>query len=160
MERHGTRLLPSKRIEMERIKSQLNELSLRYVENLNCDPKYLLLSEQELAGMPHEFIKVCFKTHPYLFPTKIISELCISCCLGYLNMWRVEVFVDYFTLYSSFFPLGKHYFLCLKIRVEGWSPKRTWLGAVRPSLLPWISCLMNAPHPHPHMHKHKLLLHN
>ncbi|XP_078169956.1 zincin-like metalloproteases family protein isoform X1 [Carex rostrata] len=57
MERHGTRLSPSKRIEMERIKSQLDELSLRYIENLSSGPKYLLLSEQELAGMPHEFIK-------------------------------------------------------------------------------------------------------
>ncbi|KAF3337265.1 putative thimet oligopeptidase [Carex littledalei] len=57
MERHGTRLSPSKRIEMERIKSQLDELSLRYIENLSSGPKYQLLSEQELAGMPHEFIK-------------------------------------------------------------------------------------------------------
>ena len=65
MERHGTRLSPSKRIEMERIKSQLDELSLRYIENLSSGPKYLLLSEQVLAGMPHEFIKVCFKTHLY-----------------------------------------------------------------------------------------------
>lgn len=70
MERHGTRLSPSKRIEMERIKSQLDELSLRYIENLSSGPKYLLLSEQELAGMPHEFIKVCFKTHPHLYPSQ------------------------------------------------------------------------------------------
>jgi thimet oligopeptidase len=59
MERHGTRLSPSKRIEMEKIKYQIDELSLRYVENLSGGPKYLHLSEEELAGMPHEFIKVC-----------------------------------------------------------------------------------------------------
>ncbi|KAJ3708658.1 hypothetical protein LUZ61_012363 [Rhynchospora tenuis] len=57
MERHGVRLSPSNRIEMERLKSQIDELSLRYVENLSSGPKFLFLSEQELAGMPHDFIK-------------------------------------------------------------------------------------------------------
>jgi len=33
-------------------------LNLKYLQNLNDFTKFLLLSEDELAGMPFEFLKV------------------------------------------------------------------------------------------------------
>ncbi|KAJ3678377.1 hypothetical protein LUZ60_002180 [Juncus effusus] len=56
-ERNGVRLPPSKKNEMERIKSQIDELSVSYIQNLNDSSKFILLTEQELAGMPLEFLE-------------------------------------------------------------------------------------------------------
>ncbi|XP_072999622.1 probable thimet oligopeptidase isoform X1 [Typha latifolia] len=61
-ERHGARLTPSKRNEMENLKSQIDELSLKYIQNLNDGSKFILFSEQELAGMPLEFLMNLEKT--------------------------------------------------------------------------------------------------
>lgn len=57
-ERNGVKLSQSKRKEMEKLKSHIDELNLKYLQNLNDFTKFLLLSEDELAGMPFEFLKV------------------------------------------------------------------------------------------------------
>lgn len=57
-ERNGVKLSQSKRKEMEKLKSYIDELNLKYLQNLNDFTKFLLLSEDELAGMPFEFLKV------------------------------------------------------------------------------------------------------
>ncbi|KAL6616561.1 hypothetical protein ACP70R_038831 [Stipagrostis hirtigluma subsp. patula] len=56
-ERNGAKLPQSKRKEMEKLKYHISELSLKYIQNMNDFTKFLLLSEDELAGMPLEFIK-------------------------------------------------------------------------------------------------------
>ncbi|XP_020083013.1 probable thimet oligopeptidase isoform X2 [Ananas comosus] len=61
-ERHGVKLTLSKRNEMENLKSRIDELSLKYIENLNAGTKFVLLNEQELAGMPREFLMELEKT--------------------------------------------------------------------------------------------------
>lgn len=50
---------------MQRLRAQMDELSLRYVRNLNDDSTFLLFSESDLVGLPLEFIKVDFL--PYFF---------------------------------------------------------------------------------------------
>ena len=55
---NGVKLTQSKRKEMEKLKSCIDELNLKYIQNTNDFTKFLLLSEDELAGMPLEFLKV------------------------------------------------------------------------------------------------------
>lgn len=43
---------------MEKLKSLIDDLNLKYIQNMNDFTKFLLLSEEELAGMPLEFLKV------------------------------------------------------------------------------------------------------
>jgi thimet oligopeptidase len=43
---------------MQHLKDQIDELSLRYIKNLNDDSPFLLFSEAELAGLPPDFLKV------------------------------------------------------------------------------------------------------
>lgn len=50
-------LATAKREEVQRLKSQIDELSCQYVQNLNDDCSYLLFSESELHGLPPEFLK-------------------------------------------------------------------------------------------------------
>uniref|UniRef100_A0A453G3V2 Peptidase M3A/M3B catalytic domain-containing protein n=1 Tax=Aegilops tauschii subsp. strangulata TaxID=200361 RepID=A0A453G3V2_AEGTS len=42
---------------MEKLKSLIDDLNLKYIQNMNDFTKFLLLSEEELAGMPLEFLK-------------------------------------------------------------------------------------------------------
>ncbi|KAL6840354.1 hypothetical protein ACP4OV_030164 [Aristida adscensionis] len=56
-ERNGAKLTQSKRKEMEILKSRIDTLNLKYIQNLNDFTKYLLLREDELAGMPLEFLQ-------------------------------------------------------------------------------------------------------
>ncbi|WOL03678.1 hypothetical protein Cni_G12398 [Canna indica] len=56
-ERNGVNLTPSKKKELENLKTQIEGLSFQYVQNLNLDNSFLLLSESELSGMPLQFIK-------------------------------------------------------------------------------------------------------
>lgn len=51
-------LATAKREEVQRLKSQIDELSCQYIRNLNDDCSYLLFSESELHGLPPEFLKV------------------------------------------------------------------------------------------------------
>ncbi|GAA0170696.1 metalloprotease [Lithospermum erythrorhizon] len=55
-ERNGLWLTTTKRDELQRLKSQIDELSMLYIKNLNEDNTYIICSEIELAGLPLEFI--------------------------------------------------------------------------------------------------------
>lgn len=57
-ERNGLNLTLTKREEMQRVRIQIDELSLQYIQNLNEDGTFLLFTETELAGLPPEFLKV------------------------------------------------------------------------------------------------------
>lgn len=48
----------TKRKEVECLRNQIHELSCRYIRNLNDDDTFLLFSEDELAGLPPDFLKV------------------------------------------------------------------------------------------------------
>ncbi|OEL25354.1 putative thimet oligopeptidase [Dichanthelium oligosanthes] len=56
-ERIGVKLSQSKRKEMEKLKSHIDELNLKYLQNLNDFTNFLFLGEDELAGLPFEFLK-------------------------------------------------------------------------------------------------------
>ncbi|KAK9277753.1 hypothetical protein L1049_007300 [Liquidambar formosana] len=56
-ERNGLNLTLTKREEVQRLKAQIDELSMRYIRNLNDDSAFLLFSETELVGLPPEFLK-------------------------------------------------------------------------------------------------------
>ncbi|KAM0932161.1 putative thimet oligopeptidase [Dioscorea sansibarensis] len=56
-ERNGANLTLSKQEELERLTSQIDELTFQYIHNLNGDSSFLLFHESELDGMPREFIK-------------------------------------------------------------------------------------------------------
>jgi thimet oligopeptidase len=57
-ERNGVKLTQSSRKEMDRLRFCIDELNLKYVQNMNDFTKFLLLTEDGLAGMPIEFLKV------------------------------------------------------------------------------------------------------
>ncbi|CAK9312423.1 unnamed protein product [Citrullus colocynthis] len=61
-ERNGLNLTSSKREELLRLRGQIEELSLRYIQNLNDDGTFILLSEAELDGLPKEFFESLDKT--------------------------------------------------------------------------------------------------
>ncbi|PNY07048.1 neurolysin [Trifolium pratense] len=56
-ERNGLNLSASKREELLRIKAQIDELSIIYIQNLNDASAFLPFNEAELAGLPPEFLK-------------------------------------------------------------------------------------------------------
>jgi len=56
-ERNGAKLTQTKRKEMEKLRSHINDLDLKYIQNVSDFTKFLVLSEEELAGMPLEFLK-------------------------------------------------------------------------------------------------------
>ncbi|XP_054786982.1 probable thimet oligopeptidase [Prosopis cineraria] len=56
-ERNGMNLTATKREELLRLRAHIDELSLRYVQNLSDDGSFLLFNESELAGLPPEFLK-------------------------------------------------------------------------------------------------------
>ncbi|XP_061368085.1 probable thimet oligopeptidase isoform X1 [Gastrolobium bilobum] len=56
-ERNGLNLTASKREELLRLRAQIDELSFRYIQNLNDDSTFLLFNEAELLGLPTEFLK-------------------------------------------------------------------------------------------------------
>lgn len=58
-ERNGLNLTLTKREEMQRVRVHIDELSLRYIQNLHEDCSFLVFTETELAGLPQEFLKVC-----------------------------------------------------------------------------------------------------
>ena len=57
-ERNGLNLTLTKREEVQRLKTQIDELSMLYIRNLNDDRTCLHFSKNELAGLPLEFLKV------------------------------------------------------------------------------------------------------
>ncbi|KAL5171186.1 putative thimet oligopeptidase [Glycine soja] len=47
----------SKREELQRLRDQIDELSFKYIQNLNDDSRFILFTKAELAGLPPEFLK-------------------------------------------------------------------------------------------------------
>ncbi|OMO81414.1 Peptidase M3A/M3B [Corchorus olitorius] len=66
-ERNGLNLTATKREEVQRLRAQIDELSLQYVQNLNDDSTSLLFRENELAGLPTEFLKETAFSYDGLF---------------------------------------------------------------------------------------------
>ncbi|KAH8495439.1 hypothetical protein H0E87_018570 [Populus deltoides] len=60
-EQNGLNLTVTKKEEVQRLRAQIEELSLRYVHNLNDDSSCLLFSEAELVGLPPEYLKCLVK---------------------------------------------------------------------------------------------------
>ncbi|XVE85241.1 hypothetical protein DITRI_Ditri17bG0075900 [Diplodiscus trichospermus] len=60
-ERNGLNLTATKREEVQRLRAQIDELSFQYVQNLNDDNTFLLFSDNELDGLPTEFLKTLEK---------------------------------------------------------------------------------------------------
>ncbi|KAL0801187.1 hypothetical protein Bca101_056363 [Brassica carinata] len=56
-EHNGLNLTATKREEVDRLRNEIDELSLRYVQNLNEDSSCLFFPEAELAGLPLEFLQ-------------------------------------------------------------------------------------------------------
>ncbi|XAR48147.1 Neurolysin [Bertholletia excelsa] len=56
-ERNGICLTLTKREELLRLRKKIDDLSMRYIQNLNEDSLSLFFSETELAGVPSEFLK-------------------------------------------------------------------------------------------------------
>lgn len=51
-------LTSTKREELQRLRAQIDDLSMRYIRNLNDDITVLLFSDMDLVGLPPEFLKV------------------------------------------------------------------------------------------------------
>lgn len=63
----------TKREELQRLRTQIDELSLQYIRNLDGDKSFLLFSEMELVGLPSEFLKVIFF---FIYP--VLLDLCLD----------------------------------------------------------------------------------
>ncbi|CAE5963313.1 unnamed protein product [Arabidopsis arenosa] len=61
-EDNGLNLTAIKREEVERLTNEIDELSLRYIQNLNEDGSCLFFTEDELSGLPLEFLQSLEKT--------------------------------------------------------------------------------------------------
>ncbi|GLT74623.1 hypothetical protein SLA2020_464110 [Shorea laevis] len=73
-EQNGLNLTVTKREEVQRLRSQIDELSLQYIQNLNDDSTSLLFSELELAGLPIEFLKSLEKVENGMFKVTLKSH--------------------------------------------------------------------------------------
>ncbi|KAK6922350.1 Peptidase M3A/M3B catalytic domain [Dillenia turbinata] len=56
-ERNGLNLTLTKREELQRLKAQIDELSMQYVQILSNDGSFLLFDATELQGLPQEFLE-------------------------------------------------------------------------------------------------------
>ncbi|XWS69169.1 hypothetical protein CRYUN_Cryun04dG0156400 [Craigia yunnanensis] len=73
-ERNGLNLTATKREEVQRLRAQIDELSFLYVKNLNDDSTYLLFREDELDGLPTEFLKTLEKVENGMFKVTLKSH--------------------------------------------------------------------------------------
>ncbi|KAJ4710921.1 putative Oligopeptidase [Melia azedarach] len=73
-ERNGLNLTVTKREEVQRLRAQMDELSLLYVRNLNDDSTFLLFSESDLVGLPLKFIKCLDKAENGKFKVTMKSH--------------------------------------------------------------------------------------
>ncbi|KAM3706119.1 hypothetical protein ACJW30_03G131000 [Castanea mollissima] len=73
-ERNGLNLTVTKREEVQRLRTQMDELSLQYIKNLNDRSTFLLFSEAELAGLPPEFFKGLDKAEDGKFKVNLRSN--------------------------------------------------------------------------------------
>ncbi|KAH7570441.1 hypothetical protein JRO89_XS05G0107100 [Xanthoceras sorbifolium] len=88
-ERNGSNLTLTKREELQRLRTQINELSLHYVQNLNDDSTFLLFTEAELLGLPSQLLESLDKSESGKFKVTLKShlianvlELCKRCGSG------------------------------------------------------------------------------
>ncbi|KAL0385411.1 UNVERIFIED_CONTAM: putative thimet oligopeptidase [Sesamum radiatum] len=96
-ERNGLNLTSTKREELQRLRAQIDELSMRYIRNLNDDNTFLLFHDMELVGLPPEFLKVSLeKTENGKFKVMLrshhVSPILELCKVG---STRKSVAVDY-----------------------------------------------------------------
>lgn len=56
-ERNGLNLTLAKREELQRLKTQLDDLSMQYIRNINDDVSFLLFNEMDLLGLPPEYLQ-------------------------------------------------------------------------------------------------------
>ncbi|KAL5717777.1 thimet oligopeptidase [Ranunculus cassubicifolius] len=93
-ERNGLNLTLSKREELQRLESKINDLSMRYIQNLDEDDSFLLFNEKELDGMPTIFIKSLDKVQNSLMKVTLkrhhVSPLLEYCKVG-ITRKRVAV---------------------------------------------------------------------
>ncbi|CAN7129530.1 unnamed protein product [Brassica rapa subsp. narinosa] len=73
-EDNGLNLTTTKREEVGRLKDEIDELSSRYVQNLNEDSSCLFFTEAELAGLPVEFLQSLDKTQSKEFKLTLESS--------------------------------------------------------------------------------------
>ncbi|CAF2189833.1 unnamed protein product [Brassica napus] len=73
-EHNGLHLTATKREEVDRLRNEIDELSLRYVQNLNEDSSCLFFTEAELAGLPLEFLQSLDKTQNNEFKLTLESN--------------------------------------------------------------------------------------
>ncbi|XP_015894417.2 probable thimet oligopeptidase [Ziziphus jujuba] len=71
---NGLNLTLTKRDELQRLKAQIDGLSLQYIQNLNDDNTFLLFREAELAGLPTEFLKTLNKSDNGKFKISLRSH--------------------------------------------------------------------------------------
>ncbi|KAL3835648.1 hypothetical protein ACJIZ3_010384 [Penstemon smallii] len=85
-ERNGLNLTSTKREELQRLKAHINELSLRYIRNLNDDTSFLLFHDTELVGLPQEFLKSLDKSENGAFKIVLkshhVSPILEQCKVG------------------------------------------------------------------------------
>nr|KAJ0190329.1 hypothetical protein LSAT_V11C800449320 [Lactuca sativa] len=95
-ERNGMNLSITKREELQRLRTQIDELSLQYIQNLNDDNSFLLFDHSELLGLPLEFLKSLEKSEndKYKISLKIhhVSAVLDLCKVG---LTRRDVAVAY-----------------------------------------------------------------
>ncbi|XP_009105309.1 probable thimet oligopeptidase [Brassica rapa] len=73
-EHNGLNLTATKREEVDRLRNEIDELSLRYVQNLNEDSSCLFFTEAELGGLPLEFLQSLDKTQNKEFKLTLESN--------------------------------------------------------------------------------------
>ncbi|XP_052186579.1 probable thimet oligopeptidase isoform X1 [Diospyros lotus] len=93
-ESNGLSLTLTKREELHRLRAQIDDLSRRYIRNLNDDNASLLFNETELAGLPPEFLKSLDKAENGKFKVSLrghhVSPVLEFCKVG-LTRRRVAV---------------------------------------------------------------------
>ncbi|CAM8982024.1 unnamed protein product [Rhodiola kirilowii] len=88
-ERNGMHLSSAKRIEMLRLRNQIVELSVQYVENLNNDMTFILFSDAELLGVPADLLKSLEKDDSFMYKVPVRSHI-ISPILDYCKMGKTR----------------------------------------------------------------------
>ncbi|CAN1314181.1 Probable thimet oligopeptidase [Linum perenne] len=109
-EQNGLNLTVSKREEVQRLRAKIDELSLRYIQNLHDDDSCLLFSETELEGLPSEYLKASFSMSRHvLFSLNLeFTYLYFPKCFHVLFM-MMEVpshKPDHYLVAESYFPLS------------------------------------------------------
>ncbi|XP_020527746.1 probable thimet oligopeptidase isoform X1 [Amborella trichopoda] len=90
-ERNGVNLSLGKKEELERLRTIIDELSARYIENLNSDNTSLFFKESELVGVPLEFIKGLSKADDGRLKVTLKSHHTLP-VLEYCKVWISRYF--------------------------------------------------------------------